>query len=146
MKQLVLSIIFVLCWISLSHARMVSIAGEMVNMRSGPGENHRVLWELGRGYPLKVMGHQGDWLKVTDYEGDIGWVQKTQVDQKKAYCVVKNKIVDVRSGPGKKYRVVRQAQHGVVFRTLGKKGDWFKVRHEGENVTGWVLRNMMWGW
>lgn len=145
MKRIVLTILLLLCWIEISQAKMVSIAGDMVNMRSGPGNNYEVVWELGQGYPLSVIDQQGDWLKVADYEGDIGWVQKDQVAEK-AYLVVKKRIVNIRSGPGENYRVIRQAHQGVVFRTLGKKDDWVKIRHEEEDVTGWVLRSLVWGW
>jgi len=145
MKQFVLTIFFLFCWIAVSQAKMVSIVGDMVNMRSGPGDNYEVLWELGQGYPLSVIDQQGDWLQVTDYEDDTGWVQQDQVAEK-AYMVVKKRIVNIRSGPGENYRVIRQAQQGVVFRTLQKKDDWVKVRHEEEDVTGWVLRTLMWGW
>jgi SH3-like domain-containing protein len=145
MKRIVLTILLLLCWIEISQAKMVSIAGDMVNMRSGPGNNYEVVWELGQGYPLSVIDQQGDWLKVADYEGDIGWVQKHQVAEK-AYLVVKKRIVNIRCGPGENYRVIRQAHQGVVFRTLGKKDDWVKIRHEEEDVTGWVLRSLVWGW
>jgi SH3-like domain-containing protein len=145
MKRIVLTILLLLCWIEISQAKMVSIAGDMANMRSGPGNNYEVVWELGHGYPLSVIDQQGDWLKVADYEGDIGWVQKDQVAEK-AYLVVKKRIVNIRSGPGENYRVIRQAHQGVVFRTLGKKDDWVKIRHEEEDVTGWVLRSLVWGW
>jgi SH3-like domain-containing protein len=124
---------------------MVSIAGEMVNMRSGPGDNYEVLWELGQGYPLSVLEEQENWLKVGDYEDDTGWVRKDQVADK-PYMVVKRRMVNIRSGPGDNFPVVRQAQQGVVFRTLGKKDDWVKVKHEEEDVTGWVLRTLLWGW
>ncbi|MBU0966526.1 MAG: SH3 domain-containing protein [Proteobacteria bacterium] len=145
MKQIVLTILLLLCWIAVSQAKMVSIVGDMVNMRSGPGNNYEVVWELGQGYPLSVIDQQGDWLKVADYEGDIGWVQQDQVAEK-AYLVVKKRVVNIRSGPGENYRVIRQAHQGVVFRTLGKKDDWVNVRHEEEDITGWVLRSLMWGW
>ena len=34
---------------------MVSIKGNVVNMRSGPSTGARILWELERGYPLDVL-------------------------------------------------------------------------------------------
>ncbi|MBU0968712.1 MAG: SH3 domain-containing protein [Proteobacteria bacterium] len=145
MKQCVLTILFVLCWVAVSQAKMVSIAGDMVNMRSGPGDSYEVSWELGQGYPLSVIAEQDDWLNVIDYEDDSGWVRKDQVAEK-PYMVVKRRMVNIRSGPGENFRIVRQAQQGVVFRTLEKKDDWVKVRHEEEDVTGWVLRSLMWGW
>ena len=123
MKRIVLTILLLLCWIEISQAKMVSIAGDMANMRSGPGNNYEVVWELGHGYPLSVIDQQGDWLKVADYEGDIGWVQKDQVAEK-AYLVVKKRIVNIRSGPGENYRVIRQAHLG-----------WFSVPWE-KKMTG----------
>lgn len=145
MKRIVLTILLLLGQIALAQAKMVSIGGDVVNMRSGPGSNYEVLWELGQGYPLQVIGRQGDWLKVTDYENDIGWVRKDQVGEKD-YLVVKTKIVNILSGPGENYRLIRQAEQGVVFRALEKKDDWVKIRYEEEDVTGWVQRSLLWGW
>ena len=145
MKRILLTVLLLVCWVGIAQAKMVSIAGEMVNMRSGPGDSYEVLWELGLGYPLLVEEEQGDWLKVTDYEHDTGWVRKDQVSDKR-YMVVKRRMVNIRSGPGEDFPVVRQAQQGVVFRTLEKQDDWVKVKHEEEDVTGWVQRNLLWGW
>ena len=39
---------------SLAQAKMVSVDADMINLRSGPGSKHKVLWELGRGYPLEL--------------------------------------------------------------------------------------------
>lgn len=145
MKRLFLAVVFLLCLVGVAQAKMVSVVGEMVNMRSGPGKNYSVVWELGKGYPLKIVTTKGHWLKVTDFENDTGWVYKSLVGRT-PYLVVKKKIVNLRSGPSKNNKIVRQAQKGVVFRTLEKKGSWVKVKHEEEKVTGWVLRSLLWGW
>lgn len=50
--------------------QMVSIQGSAVNLRAGPRANAEVLWEVTRGYPLKVVGQQGRWLRVQDFEND----------------------------------------------------------------------------
>ncbi|HER63272.1 MAG TPA: peptide-binding protein, partial [Desulfobacteraceae bacterium] len=42
-------------------AKMLSIAGDDMNMRSGPGTNYKVMWELGKGFPLSVLKKKGDW-------------------------------------------------------------------------------------
>jgi SH3-like domain-containing protein len=55
---------------------MVSVAGEKVNMRKGPSTKYSIKWELGKGFPLRVIGSQGNWLKVSDFESDVGWVYK----------------------------------------------------------------------
>ena len=100
---------------------------------------------MGKGYPLKVIGSKGNWLKVIDYENDTGWVFKKLV-HRKAHLVVKKKIINIRKGPGTKYKIVRQAKKGVVFRTLKRKKGWVKVSHDESKVSGWVKRSLLWGW
>jgi SH3-like domain-containing protein len=145
MKRFGLIFLFLLFFTTTASAKMVSIAGDLVNMRSGPGKNYPVTWELGKGYPLKVLKTKGNWIKVVDYENDSGWIYKKLVNRK-PHLIVKKKIINIRSGPGKGYKIIRKAQNGVVFRTLERKEGWVKVKHEEENVVGWVKRSLLWGW
>jgi SH3-like domain-containing protein len=145
MKRFGLAVFFLLIFTSIANAKMVSIANDLVNMRSGPGQKYSVIWELGKGYPLKVLQTKGEWLKVTDYENDTGWIYKKLVNRT-PHLIVKKKIVNIRSGPGTGYKIVRKAQNGVVFQTLERKKGWVKVKHEEENVVGWVMRSLLWGW
>ena len=146
MKRILLVLGVVLAMATAASAdRLVSVNGERVNLRSGPGENHAVLWELGNGYPLKVIGSEGKWLKVADFEDDGGWIH-ADVTSRDPHLIVKKKVVNIRSGPGTKYKLVGKANYGVVFKTLdhGANG-WVKVEHEN-GLKGWVLRNLLWGW
>ena len=145
MKRLGLIIFFLLFCTAAANAKMVSIAGDLVNMRSGPGKNYPVIWELGKGYPLKVLETKGNWMKVVDYENDTGWIFKSLVSST-PHLIVKKKIVNIRSGPGKNYKIIRKAQNGVVFQTLKRQEGWVKIKHEEENVVGWVKRSLLWGW
>ena len=120
MKRFGLAVFFLLVFTSIANAKMVSIANDLVNMRSGPGKKYSVVWELGKGYPLKVLQTKGEWLKVTDYENDTGWIYKKLVNRT-PHLIVKKKIVNIRSGPGTGYKIVRKAQNGVVFQTLERK-------------------------
>ncbi len=103
-------------------AKMVSIAGNDVNMRSGPGTKYKVMWELGNGFPLVVLKRSGQWYRVRDFEGTIGWVHRDVVNRS-PHMIIKvhkksRKRINVRSGPGTKYRIVAKAYYGVVFKTL----------------------------
>lgn len=128
---------------------MVSIDGNDVNMRSGPGTKYKVMWELGNGFPLIVLKRSGQWLRVRDFEGTIGWVHKDMA-QRMPHMIVKvhknsKKRINIRSGPGTKYRIVAKAYYGVVFKTLRQKNGWVNIQHE-KGVTGWVKRSLLWGW
>lgn len=127
-----------------ANVEMVSVDRPKVNMRSGPGTNYSILWELGQGYPLMVIGRQGSWLKVRDFENDEGWVYQPLMG-KTPHLVVKERIVNIRSGPGTRFRMVGQAKYGVVLRTMERGSGWVKVQHEN-GLTGWVSRSLLWGW
>lgn len=127
------------CW-----ARMVSLSADRVNLRTAPSTKSKVKWVLGKGVPLQVISSKGKWLKVRDFENDSGWVYG-QLTTNKGHMVVKRKIVNIRSGPGTKYRIIAQAQYGVVFRTLKQIKGWAKVRHENGTI-GWISRKLLWGW
>jgi SH3-like domain-containing protein len=143
-RRLCLGLVFLLVFTSAAHAEMVSISRAKARMRSGPGEKYPVKWELDVGYPLKVVRRQGNWLKVTDYESDTGWIYKKMV-AKAPHLIVKNKKTLLRGGPGEKQRIVGEAARGVVLRTLKHKKGWVQVRHES-GLTGWVRRDLLWGW
>lgn len=144
MKRIFMAMVLIFFWVAVAQAEMVSISGAKVNMRSGPGTKYSIMWELGAGFPLKVESRKGKWLKVSDFEGDVGWIYSGLVS-KKAHLIVKKKRVNVRSGPGAKTKIVGKANYGVVFRTLQQKDGWAKVKHEN-GLTGWVERSLLWGW
>lgn len=128
---------------------MLSITGDKVNMRTGPGTKYKVSWVLGNGYPLMVLKKSGTWYRVRDFEGTIGWVHSSVVTRS-PHMIVKvhknsKKRINVRSGPGTKYRVVAKAYYGVVFKTLEQKSGWAKVQHE-KGVVGWIKRSLLWGY
>lgn len=136
-----------LCLATLSTAmaqNMVSVKGNTLNMRSGPGTHTEVLWELKKGYPLQVVKRQDSWLQVRDFEGDTGWVARS-LTSSTPHHIVNKPVANVRSGPGTQYRIVGKANYGDVLRTREKRGTWVRVERVGA-PNGWIARNLLWGW
>jgi SH3-like domain-containing protein len=124
--------------------QMVSVSGMEVNMRSGPGTQHQAEWRLDRGYPLKVIGSQGGWLKVVDFEDDKGWIHQSLTSHR-PYHVVKVKIANMRSAPTTRGRVIARLAYGQALKTLKRSGGWIKL--QGKNgLSGWVAQRLLWGW
>lgn len=130
-------------------AETLSVKSDKVNMRSGPGLQHKVKWEYGTGFPLEVMKRQGDWLQVKDFEDEVGWIHKSHLHKKPHLIVKANKdqdqTINIRNGPGNDNAIVGNAYHGVVFFWLEEKADWVKVQHE-TGLIGWVKKNLLWGY
>ena len=134
-----------LCLAQASHAKdMVSAHKPEVNMRSGAGNQHSVLWALSKGYPLELIRRKGNWLQVRDFENDTGWVYRPSVAQK-PHVIVKAGVAHIRSAPSTRSRLLGKAEHGQVMRTLAHRNDWVQVQRDG-GVKGWVSRGLVWGW
>jgi SH3-like domain-containing protein len=124
---------------------MVSVKGSTVNMRSGPSTQNPILWELKRGYPLRVLRRQGSWIEVSDFENDKGWVARSLVGNA-PHHVVKSRTANIRRGPGTNHGVVGKADYGDVLRTREKRAGWVRVEHTANGTSGWVSASLLWGW
>ncbi len=149
---LVLALLFLTrlccCPASATAGEMVSISGDSAGLLSQAKANAEVQWELGEGFPLRVLQKQGDWLKVKDFENDSGWVRAKQTSKKRFVIISANRDgkdkVNIRQGAGTSHGVVARASYGVVLEVLETQKNWVRVRHE-KGVTGWVNRLYVWG-
>ncbi len=122
-------------------AEYVSVNNNNVNLRSGPDTRYSVLYELPAGYPLKVISKKGEWLKVSDFENDQGWIYASLVSQTR-YVIVTVKEGNVRSGPGVNYDKVGSVTREVILRQVKREGDWIKFSHP--KLQGWIHRKLIW--
>jgi len=119
----------------------LSVAKDGINIRSGPNTSADVLFELPMGYPLQVMGREGQWVKVADYEGDKGYVFDSLLTNTPT-VIVKVAECNVRSGPGTQEAVVGNVTKEVIFQKVDQKGDWVKISHP--QLTGWIHKSLIW--
>ncbi len=124
-------------------AEYVSVKKDNVNVRTGPGTNNPVSMELFAGYPLKVLKKQGEWLRVSDFENDSGWIHKSLVTKGDSVIINAKKSVNMRSGPSTKNSIVADIERGVVLTKISQKGKWTQVRHSSGTV-GWVYNPLIW--
>ncbi len=133
---------------SMALAKMVSVVGDNVNLRSGPGTKYSVKWKYGSGFPLKVLEEKSGWLKVEDFEGDSGWLYQ-KLTSRNGHMIVKvhknqNKKINIRSGPSTEDKIVGKAYYGVVFKTIKQQNGWAHVKHDS-GLEGWIKRSLLWG-
>lgn len=128
---------------SLSLARTVSVKKDNVNVRSGPGTTFPVSMELFKGYPLKVVETKGDWLKISDFENDTGWIYSPLVVPGNTVIVNGKKSINMRSKPNTTASIVATVDRGVVLTKVSTQGKWVKVRH-AQGAVGWIYSPLLW--
>lgn len=142
-------VLFTLITVSFASAGMISVKGDNINLRRGPGTKYLILWEYGNGYPLKIIKKKGNWIKVRDFEKDSGWIHKSLLNYS-PHVIVKvnrnnNSKINIRKGPATSRQIVGKAQYGVVFKTIKRKSGWINVEHES-GLSGWIKENLLWGY
>lgn len=124
-------------------AEYVSVTGDNVNVRTGPGTDHQVAMELFAGYPLQVTGKQGDWLKIVDFEKDAGWIHGSLVEPVATVIIDATTTVNMRAEPTTSSPVIATVERGVVMNRLESQGDWMKLRH-ASGLVGWIHKSLLW--
>lgn len=126
-------------------ASMKSIVGDKVNVRSGPGRTHEVLFRANLGYPIQVEHEQGEWVRFKDWLGERGWVTKEMVGETRTVVVLGNDA-NVRKGPGAAEQATGKVQRGEIYKVLARKNGWIKLGYyEDSQELGWIRDDLVWG-
>jgi SH3-like domain-containing protein len=126
----------------LAHAERLAVKVATGNVRSGPGVEHAVIWQVERHYPVKVVERKGPWCRFEDFEGDRGWLHQSLLEKQETVVVQKNNA-NLRAGPGTDHPVVLVVDAGVPFKVLDRRGQWLRVVH-ADGETGWIAGSLVW--
>ena len=125
-----------------------------LNLRAGPGTDHRVIKQMRHGSEVEVLGHHGKWYRVI-HNHKVGWAHSNYFTEAKHRPHRPHKpkghkpiyevhapydhFLNLRTGPGVSYHVLGRMPHGSKVKILGpRKGRWAKVRHVHSGVRGWA--------
>jgi len=122
---------------------ILSVAPERANVRSGPGGEYDIVWEAARYYPVEVLDREGNWLRISDYENEEGWIHRTLLSGVPTVVVTSQKA-NVREGPGTERDILWVLDKEYSLKLLEAEGDWLKVSDGGE-VSGWIHTSVVWG-
>ena len=116
-------------------------------MYDGPSKAARKLYAAPRGMPVEVLSTLGAWVKVRDAAGDVLWVERTDLADRRA--VVTTAIAAVRKDPADAAAIVLAADRGVLLDLVDpaageSPAGWVRVRHR-DGVAGFVRSAEVWG-
>jgi N-acetylmuramoyl-L-alanine amidase len=140
--------------------RFAVVNGNNVNIRSGPGTNYERLTQFNKGVTLKVLDQKDSWLQVELPSGGRGWIAGWLVDFPgtptgtipdqntepsgiympsgvNRSALVMKPLVNVRSGPGEHYPVLREVYYGYRLTIIGEENNWLAVQLP-DSSKGWI--------
>ena len=96
-----------------------------------------------RGMPVEVVVAQGEWLRVRDAVGDLAWVEKKALTERRT--VVATTLATVRGSADPGGAPLFQVPKGVLLDLLEPAaGGWVRVRH-ADGTSGYVSATEVWG-
>lgn len=133
-----------------------------VPLRAGPGANHRVIKTLPKGIKINVVGKEGYWLRVESKHGDKpGYIEerfaRLETSAKTAAPKPANtksvagayktlKDVDLREGPGTKYKIVTKLPAGLKVNVVRAEGNWLRVESKKGGKPGYLEKKSVERW
>ncbi|MFA6029068.1 MAG: SH3 domain-containing protein [Elusimicrobiota bacterium] len=120
-----------------------SVKPVKVSVREEPETTAKKLWTMWKFCPVEVVSYRGDWVRVRDFEGDLGWLRKVDLSEIPTVAVVR-KDVALRKSPAKDGKVLWLLEKGYALRVFGAKGDWLEVS-DLDSASGWLRTEDAWG-
>ncbi len=121
-----------------------SIKSEEANIRSGPSVRYPIQWLYKRhNWPVQVTATFERWRKISDVNGEIGWIHESLLSNKH-YVVVKTEgVQEIYRLPLATSSKMAIVENGVVAELEECKEGWCKIAAEG--IEGWVQSASLWG-
>ncbi len=143
MRSLAALVLLASAW-SANAGEFRSIAENGTPMYDAPSVRAKKLFVASRQYPVEVVISIDSWVKVRDQAGDLVWVEKKTLSEKRT-VIVTVPVADVKQAANDQAPLVFQAQQGVALDVAElPAGGWVRVRH-AEGQSGYVKINQVWG-
>ena len=135
----------------LSVPRYVSLKSDRINIRNGPGLDHKILWVFRRaGLPVEVVKEFHGWRQIRDAEGSKGWVLGAMLSGRRTALVLPEERKAGRRRHVKLYRSdttssasVAKVEAGVLANVMGCTGTWCEVTVG--RLRGHIEQKNLWG-
>lgn len=113
-------------------------------MFDSPSQKGRPLFVVARGTPVEVVVSLEGWTKVRDAAGDIAWMEKKSLAEKRM-LIVTARSAEVRTQAEAAAALAFEAEKDVLLELVeaGPPG-WARVRHR-DGLSGFVRANQVWG-
>ena len=125
--------------------RIVSLKNSLTYMRSGPGKEFPVKFELKlKGYPLKVVAEFNNWRKVITFSKISGWVHTQLLSSDRTGLITKTTFL--KKIPSNSSNSLAKLLPNLLINIKRCEKEWCKIEIvKNKKYLGWVQKATIWG-
>lgn len=134
--------------------RFVSLKADRVQVRQGPGTDHKILWVFNRvGLPVEVIQEHENWRQIRDQDGSVGWVAHALLSARRTGVVMAwaagqakteaAKPVPLFSEESTSAHTVALLEPGVICGIRNCNGRWCQI--SVGDYRGYIEQAKLWG-
>lgn len=134
--------------------RFVSLKSDRVQVRQGPGTDHKILWVFNRiGLPVEVIEEHENWRQVRDQDGSVGWVANALLSARRTGVIMAWATGEARTGAAKPVplldedtasaRQIALLEPGVICGIRRCDGRWCNI--SVGDYRGYIEQSKLWG-
>jgi len=128
----------------LAHALDYRTVVEAAPVYDAPSAKSKPLFVVLAGTPVELVVSLEGWSKVRDSRGDLIWIEKKQLAEKRN-VIVRAERAQVRAAAEEKATLVFEAERDVVLELVETiPGGWARVRHR-DGQSGFLKAPQVWG-
>lgn len=125
-----------------------TLRNPVTNVRVGPGIAYPVRWVFHRrGWPVEVVNRFGNWRRIRDNTGDVGWIHGALLTRHRAAAIRTRdgQNAALRAAPQTDAHIRAYLAANVMVRPQGCRAGWCEVEVTGHGLDGYVLQARLWG-
>tara|TARA_B100000700_G_C14435837_1_gene574795 strand:+ start:66 stop:527 length:462 start_codon:yes stop_codon:yes gene_type:complete len=122
----------------------MSIKTSKANMRVGPSEDYPIILQYRyKNLPLKILGKYENWLQVSDWKNNRGWMHISLLSNKRSAVINKSEgdFIDIFNKPNSKK--IGKIGNGNVLNIKKCIDLWCLASIK--DYKGWVKKDNLWG-
>ena len=125
--------------------RIVSLKNSLTFLRSGPGKEFPVKFELRqKGYPLKVIAEYNNWRKVITYNNITGWIHTQLLSSFKTGLITKTTFL--KTFPSNSSSSIAKLLPNLLINVKKCREKWCKIEIiKNKKFIGWIKKASIWG-
>ena len=133
---------------SFANSNEGTVTADALNVRSGPSTSYGITTKLYKGDKVEILETSNGWHKIKASNGKIGWVSgdyikvssgsTSQPSTSTTKATVTATSLNVRSGAGTSYSVIKMLPKGTVVDVLESASNGWKKIKTSNGTIGWV--------